>query len=84
LKLSALKSKYITVYNYEQNDSRFSATGFLTSFLALMAPFLLCFFRQTTTVFQGKLSRFFSGSFVQRQKRIAIYHVKKFVKDSQL
>ena len=24
-----------------------------------------------------------SGSFVQRQKRIAIYHVKKFVKDSQ-
>ena len=25
-----------------------------------------------------------SGSFVQRQKRIAIYHVKKFVKDSQL
>ena len=28
--------------------------------------------------------RFKSGSFVQRQKRIAIYHVKKFVKDSQL
>ena len=25
-----------------------------------------------------------SGSFVQRQKRIAIYHVKKFVKESQL
>ena len=25
----------------------------------------------------------YSGSFVQRQKRIAIYHVKKFVKDSQ-
>ena len=25
-----------------------------------------------------------SGSFVQRQKRIALYHVKKFVKDSQL
>ena len=25
-----------------------------------------------------------SGSFVQRQKRIAIYHVKKLVKDSQL
>ena len=25
-----------------------------------------------------------SGSFVQRQKWIAIYHVKKFVKDSQL
>ena len=25
-----------------------------------------------------------SRSFVQRQKRIAIYHVKKFVKDSQL
>ena len=24
-----------------------------------------------------------SGSFVQRQKRLAIYHVKKFVKDSQ-
>ena len=24
-----------------------------------------------------------SGSFVQRQKRIAIYHVKNFVKDSQ-
>ena len=24
-----------------------------------------------------------SGSFVQRQKRIAIYHVKKFVKESQ-
>ena len=26
----------------------------------------------------------YSGSFVQRQKWIAIYHVKKFVKDSQL
>ena len=26
----------------------------------------------------------YSGSFVQRQKRITIYHVKKFVKDSQL
>ena len=27
---------------------------------------------------------YISGSFVQRQKRIAIYHVKKFVKESQL
>ena len=26
----------------------------------------------------------YSGSFVQRQKRIANYHVKKFVKESQL
>ena len=34
--------------------------------------------------FGGKNMRDNSGSFVQRQKRIAIYHVKKFVKESQL
>ena len=44
LKLSALKSKYITLSITIQNDSRFSATGFLTSFLALMAPFSTLFF----------------------------------------
>ena len=39
LKLSALKSKYITLSITIQNDSRFSATGFLTSFLAFNGAF---------------------------------------------
>ena len=65
-----LKHPVYYLYKYDY-DRRFKIHSFYS-------------FSSISCVQVVELSETVSGSFVQRQKRIAIYHVKKFVKDSQL